>query len=87
MINFGDSTRLDEKKAAIMAAYRSILPAKGWNTYDTISVKFKSQIEASRRNKAISSHGTPEDDGDDLEEATLPDVANINTQNSSQENG
>lgn len=87
VINFGDSTRLDEKKAAIMAAYRSILPAKGWNTYDTISVKFKSQIVASRRNKAISSHGTPEDDGDDLEEATLPDVANINTQNSSQENG
>ncbi len=87
VINFGDSTRLDEKKAAIMAAYREVLPAKGWNTYDTISVKFKSQIVASRRNKAISSHGALEDDGIDLEEATLPDVANINTQNSAQDNG
>ncbi len=87
VINFGDSTRLEEKKAAILAAYRNVLPAKGWNTYDTISVKFKNQIVASRRNKAISSHGVPEDDGIDLEEATLPDVANINTQNSAQENG
>lgn len=87
VINFGDSTRLEEKKAAIMAAYRHVLPAKGWNTYDTISVKFKSQIVASRRNKAISNHGAMEDDGEDLEEATLPDVANINTNNSVEENG
>ncbi len=87
VINFGDSTRLDEKKAAILAAYRNVLPAKGWNTYDTISVKFKSQIVATRRNKAISNHGALEDDGIDLEEATLPDVANINTQHSEQDNG
>ncbi len=87
VINFGDSTRFDEKKAAILAAYRSVLPSKGWNTYDTISVKFKSQIVASRRNKTIVTHGALEDDGIDLEEATLPDVANINTQNSEEENG
>lgn len=87
VINFGDSTRLAEKKTAIMAAYRNVLPARGWNTYDTISVKFRSQIVATRRNKAISTHGAPEDDGIDLEEATLPDVANINNQNSEQENG
>ena len=87
VINFGDSTRLGEKRAAIMAAYRNVLPAKGWNTYDTISVKFKNQIVASRRNKALSHHGVIEDDGEDLEEATLPDVANINTQNSAGDNG
>ena len=87
VINFGDSTRMEEKKAAILAAYRSVLPAKGWNTYDTISVKFKNQIVASRRNKTLSTHGVPEDEGEDLEEATLPDVPNINVKNSSQENG
>ena len=87
VINFGDSTRMDEKKAAILTAYRSVLPAKGWNVYDTISVKFKSQIVATRRNKAVATHGLPDDDGEDLEEATLPEVANINTQNSAQENG
>lgn len=87
VINFGDSTRLDEKRVAIMAAYRNVLPVKGWNTYDTISVKFKNQIVATRRNKSISRHGALEDDGIDLEEATLPDVANINTQNSEGDNG
>lgn len=87
VINFGDSTRLQEKKAAILAAYRQVLPVKGWNTYDTISVKFKNQIVASRRNKAISQHGALEDDGIDLEEATLPDVANINSPNSEGDNG
>ncbi len=87
VINFGDSTRLDEKRVAIMAAYHNVMPAKGWNTYDTISVKFKNQIVASRRNKMISSHGALEDDGIDLEEATLPEVANINTQNSEGDNG
>lgn len=85
VINFGDSTRMDEKREAIMVAYRDVLPAKGWNTYDTISVKFRNQIVASRRNKSISTHGVPDDDGVDLEEATLPDVTNINTQ--AEENG
>ena len=87
VINFGDSTRLSEKKAAILTAYRKILPSKGWNTYDTISVKFRQQIVATRRNKAISSHGALEDDGIDLEEATLPEVTNINTQNTVEDNG
>ncbi|MDE6018860.1 MAG: hypothetical protein K2G85_08635 [Muribaculaceae bacterium] len=87
VINFGDTTRISEKKAAILTAYRQILPAKGWNTYDTISVKFKDQIVATRSNKAISTHGALEDDGIDLEEATLPEVGNINTNNTAQDNG
>lgn len=87
VINFGDSTRLAEKKAAILAAYKKVLPSKGWNTYDTISVKFKNQIVATRRDKSVSSHGAVDDDGEDLEEATLPEVANINTQNSAEQNG
>ena len=51
VINFGDVTRLDEKKRAILTAYRSILPYKGWENYDTISVKFHGQIVATRRDK------------------------------------
>lgn len=86
VINFGDSTRMNEKKAAILAAYKTVLPAKGWNTYDTISVKFKNQIVATRRDKSVSNHGALDDDGIDLEEATLPEVANIN-QNSTPGNG
>lgn len=87
VINFGDSTRLSEKKAALLAAYKKVLPSKGWNTYDTISVKFKNQIVATRRDKVIAGHGAIEEEGEDLEEATLPEVANINNQNSAEQNG
>lgn len=52
VINFGDTTRLDEKRKAILTAYHKIIPYKGWEEYDTISVKFRGQIIATRRNKA-----------------------------------
>lgn len=87
VINFGDSTRQSDKKAAIMTAYHKILEAKGWNTYDTLSVKFRNQIVATRRDKSVRDHGTPVEDEVDIEEATLPDVTELNTQNSTEENG
>lgn len=83
VINFGDSTRPDEKRAAILTAYRDVLPAKGWNTYDTISVKFKNQIVASRRDKSKDLHGSDIDEGEDLEEAALQATAQLqNIENS-----
>lgn len=85
VVNFGDTTGFERKKAALMTAYRKILPAKGWETYDTISVKFRDQIVASRRNKAIASHGPTEDDGEDLEETTL--LTELDNQPTAQENG
>ncbi len=86
VVNFGDSTRLNEKRSAILAAYRQIMPVKGWNMYDTISVKFKNQIVATRRNKMISNHGMVEDEGEDLEEATLPEVIETNTTTNTADN-
>lgn len=87
VINFGDSTQRAEKKAAIMTAYRSILDARGWNTYDTVSVKFRGQIVATRRDKSVNNHGSMPEEGEDLEEATLPDVAEMTTEHSTEENG
>ena len=51
VINIGDVSRLEEKKRAILTAYRSILPYKCWENYDTISLKFQGQIVATRRDK------------------------------------
>lgn len=85
VVNFGDTTGFERKKAALMTAYRKILPAKGWETYDTISVKFRDQIVASRRNKAVATHGPTEETGMDLEEATL--LTELDNQPSGQENG
>ncbi|MDE7510042.1 MAG: hypothetical protein K2M62_07935 [Muribaculaceae bacterium] len=72
VINFGDTTRLDEKRRMVMTAYKNIIPYKGWDTYDTISVKFKGQIVATRRNKTPLYPIETLIEEEDPEEATLP---------------
>lgn len=81
VINFGDTTRLDEKKRALALFYREVIPYKGWNEYDTISVKFKGQVVASRRDKSILNHSEKYEEEVDLEEATLPDGGTTGTGN------
>lgn len=73
VINFGDTTRLPEKKRALMAMYRKVMPYKGWEEYDTISVKFKGQVVATRRIKPSAPAAIVEEEID-LEETTLPEV-------------
>lgn len=77
IINFGDTTRLDEKKKALFAFYKKVLPHKGWNQYDTISVKYRNQIVATRRDKTLRQHTLPGEEETDLEEATLPDLETV----------
>ncbi len=74
VINLGDTTNLQEKRQAIVTMYRKVMPYKGWDTYDTISVKFRRQIVATRRNKARNLHSLPVEEDVDPEEATLPEV-------------
>lgn len=54
VINFGDTSRVAEKFAMLREFYRRVAPAKGWNTYDTIAVKWRGQIVASKRNKTVA---------------------------------
>ncbi len=50
VINFGDpETDIANKFDRLTTMYRDILPAKGWDYYDTLSVKFRGQVVASRR--------------------------------------
>lgn len=82
VVNFGDTSRLEEKRKALLTFYRKVMPYKGWNVYDTISVKFRGQIVASRRDKTPNVHGLSYHEDEDLEEATLPTEAVANdTQN------
>lgn len=76
VINFGDTNRLDEKRRALLTMYRKVIPYKGWEEYDTISVKFKGQVVATRRNKGPRNPQNVEFDDDDMEEATLPEITN-----------
>lgn len=72
VVNIGNSTNLQDKFDRLLLAYRKILPHKGWNTYDTISVKFRGQIVATRRNKTPRFVTITEEEGIDPEESTLP---------------
>lgn len=71
VINFGDTTDIKTKFENLLLVYDKVMPYKGWETYDTISVKFKGQVVATRRNKAKIIHSTATDDGIEIEEASL----------------
>ncbi len=53
VVNFGDTSRVNEKFALLRAFYRHVAPVKGWDAYDTIAVKWRGQIVASRRDKSV----------------------------------
>ncbi len=44
VIEFGDALDFESKFKRIEILYQEILPRKGWNAYERISVKFKNQI-------------------------------------------
>lgn len=81
VINFGDTNRLEEKRKALIAMYRQVLPYKGWEEYDTISVKFRGQVVATRRNKGSLHPQNVEFEEEDMEEATLPEIEPTETPN------
>lgn len=80
VINFGDTNRLKEKKEALIAIYRQVIPYKGWEEYDTISVKFRGQVVATRRKKGSTHQKITDFEELDMEEATLPELEYIVTQ-------
>lgn len=71
VINFGDTLNLERKRRMLLAMYRKVLPYKGWETYDTISVKFRGQVVATRRDKSAAIHSGVTGEDIDLEEAAL----------------
>lgn len=74
VVNFGDTTRMAEKSKNLFLFYRKVMPHKGWMEYDTISVKFRDQIVATRRDKTKLKHSEDYTDDIDLEEHTLPEI-------------
>lgn len=53
VINFGDTSAVADKFARLKTFYADVMPVKGWNIYDTISVKWAGQIVASRRDRSL----------------------------------
>ncbi|MDE5683255.1 MAG: hypothetical protein K2I39_03485 [Muribaculaceae bacterium] len=53
VINFGDTTMVTDKFQRLRTFYRHVAPVKGWNAYDTVAVRWRGQVVATRRNKAM----------------------------------
>lgn len=73
IINFGDTTDLENKSQALLTFYRKVLPYKGWEEYDTISVKYKGQVVATRRDKSRPERNIETEEDPDLEETYISD--------------
>ncbi|GAB4231406.1 MAG: hypothetical protein Tsb0034_03750 [Ekhidna sp.] len=43
-ILFGEPENMEEKFSKLMTFYKKILPQKGWNTYESVNLKFENQI-------------------------------------------
>jgi len=83
VICLGDTSRLPEKFRNMMLMYRRVMPYKGWNTYDTISVKYKGQIVATRSNKTAVHVAETIDEDEQADENSLqaanPEAARTET--------
>lgn len=53
VVNFGDTADTVDKFARLLTFYRRVMPVAGWETYDTVAVKWRGQVVASRRDKAL----------------------------------
>lgn len=83
VINFGNINQgsFDNKFAKIKQIYTKVIPHSGWWMYDTITVKWKHQIVASRRNykKAPTPDFSAEDDeiAPDIESITIGESSDM----------
>lgn len=57
VINLGDTSRVAGKLDRVLTMYRKVLPVKGWNLYDTLSVKWSGQVVATHRLKQLPDYG------------------------------
>ena len=77
VVNIGNADGFENKFAKLKLFYREVLPKRGWNTYDTISVKWNHQIVATRRIKAVEE--VPGDYSEDDEQAADIETMTVGT--------
>ncbi len=53
VVNLGSVSGFESKLEKLKLFYREVMPAKGWETYDTISVKWNHQVVATKRKKTV----------------------------------
>ena len=59
VINFGDTSLVADKFKRLRNFYRHVAPTRGWEMYDTIAVKWRDQVVATRRHKQMAPVALP----------------------------
>lgn len=71
VVNLGDTSDIADKLTRVMAMYHKVMPLKGWEYYDTISVKWAGQVVATRRVKSIPEPAIRFDQEGDIEDEDI----------------
>ena len=56
VINLGDTTMIADKFGRLRRFYREVMPVRGWDCYDTLSVKWRGRLVATRAVKRPDVH-------------------------------
>lgn len=87
VVNIGAPRDLENKFAKLREFYAKVMPQKGWLYYDTISVKFRNQVVATRRHKSVASTfdwaNEINDVDADIETMTTSDTAKLSAESQS----
>ena len=90
VVNFGDTAHVDDKFRRLRAFYRHVAPTRGWELYDTVAVKWRGRVVATRRDKAAEPVPIPvveEQTGElDIDDNVLEPHDNIYTPTSQPKN-
>jgi len=65
VINIGAPSDLDDKFSRLKKFYSEVLPLQGWEKYDTLTLKWKGQLVASKRRRAAVHVETDKYDDDE----------------------
>lgn len=90
VVNIGNADGFENKFAKLKQFYTQVMPKRGWNTYDTISVKWNHQIVATRRVKAVApvleDYSEDDEQAPDMETMTVGTAAEVKKAEPQQDN-
>lgn len=78
VINIGEPNNFDSKFNRLTTIYRKVMPVKGWEYYDTLSLKWNGQVVATRRVKPVApALRVGDEDIEDVDVSTMLVAGNI----------
>lgn len=78
VVNLGSIDNLPDKFGRLTTFYKKVFPTKGWQYYDSVSVKWAGQVVATRRVKAVEDlRLASEEEGEEVDVNTMLVADNV----------